>query len=84
MTSAMDELQARVRQRRSLPPPPVRRAIRLAAGASLPELGRVLGVTGEAVRLWESGLRNPRGANLAAYIRVLSLLQSELSNGGHG
>jgi hypothetical protein len=40
-----------------LPPPAVRKAVREAAGLSRPAVGAQLGITAEALRLWEEGLR---------------------------
>lgn len=57
--------------RRWLPQPAERRAIRQAAGLSLRQVGRDLGVTPQCVALWETGHREPRGGNLLAYIDVL-------------
>jgi DNA-binding transcriptional regulator YiaG len=42
-----------------LPSPAWRRAIRVRAGATLDEVGELVGVSGEAVRLWETGQRVP-------------------------
>ncbi len=71
-----EELAARKR----LPPPPVRKALRLAAGASLEATGEAAGgVTDEAVRLWELGKRTPRGENLRAYVEVLDLFRTALA-----
>ncbi len=59
-----------------LPPPAVRRQLREAAGLSRPQVATQLGITPEALRLWEEGLREPQGDNRGAY---LSLLTSWLS-----
>ncbi len=71
-----DDLQAfadRLRARRDLPPPAVRRALR-GDKASQGEIARALGVSTACVSRWESGTRTPRGELLLAYLRVLRLL----------
>jgi DNA-binding transcriptional regulator YiaG len=58
------------------PPPAVRRRLREAQGLSRPQVAAQLGVSAEALRLWEEGSREPHGDNRSAY---LSLLTSWLS-----
>lgn len=70
----VDELLARVRARRSLPPAAERRRIREAAGVSQRELARALGVSWTAVYRWEQGSR-PR-THAAEYGRVLAELKT--------
>jgi DNA-binding transcriptional regulator YiaG len=53
-----------------------RRAIRVGAGATLDEIGDLVGVTGEAVRLWETGQRKPSETHRDAYIHVLDDLRT--------
>ncbi len=67
----LEQLSRRIQTRRDLPPPPVRKALRKAAGVSLSEVAGIVGVTRQAVSLWEAGERTPRGANAAAYLEVL-------------
>lgn len=69
--SPMEELARRVEARQELPSPPVRRALRKAAGVSLGDVASAIGVTRQAVGLWEAGARTPRGANLDLYVEVL-------------
>lgn len=38
---------------------------------SLSEVAGIVGVTRQAVSLWEAGERTPRAANAAAYLEVL-------------
>lgn len=72
-----------LRARRGLPPPPLRKALREAAGVSLAEIAAEVserlpgdaGVTKQAVALWERGLRNPRPAHLRIYAEILRLLR---------
>jgi DNA-binding XRE family transcriptional regulator len=75
MSATLEDLTQRLEARRSLPPPKVRRALRLAAGASQADVGEVVGVTRQSVSLWEVGSRTPRGQNLEAYLDVLRALR---------
>ena len=61
---------------RKLPPPTRRRAIRVRAGATLDEVGDLVGVSGEAVRLWETGQRIPSESHRDDYIDVLDDLRT--------
>ena len=53
-----------------------RRAIRVRAGATLEEVGDLVGVSGEAVRLWETGQRRPSETHRNDYIDVLNDLST--------
>jgi transcriptional regulator with XRE-family HTH domain len=70
----MEELESRLRARNTLPPHAARRAIRMAAGASLADVAAAVGVTRARVYQWEHGA-NPSGANVARYGEVLRMLQ---------
>jgi DNA-binding transcriptional regulator YiaG len=59
-----------------LPPPAVRRQLRESAGLSRRAVGELVGVSGEAVRLWETGGREPQGDNRGAYLSLLTSWQS--------
>ena len=72
-----ETLRAELRARRELPPPAMRKAIREAAGVTRTKVARSVGVTRQAVALWESGRRTPSGRYLEAYLRVLRLLREE-------
>jgi transcriptional regulator with XRE-family HTH domain len=48
----------------------------MGAGMNLDELGERVGVSGEAVRLWELG-RRPSEAYLADYLDVLADLRAQ-------
>lgn len=72
-----DSLIELVRLRKSLPAPPMRRAIRQAAGISEAALAASIGVTRAAVHNWETGRRFPHGDNLRRYAEVLGQLQDE-------
>ena len=54
-----------------LPPPTRRRAIRVRAGATLEEVGDLVGV-----RLWETGQRTPSETHRDDYIDVLNDLRT--------
>jgi DNA-binding transcriptional regulator YiaG len=62
--------------RTKLPSPTRRRAIRVRAGATLEEVGDLVGVTSEAVRLWETGQRTPSQAHRDDYVDVLDELRA--------
>ncbi len=66
------------RARRELPPPAERRQIREGAGLSQIDVARVLGVTREAVALWELGRRTPRPDKALGYIALLDRLAAEV------
>ena len=57
-----------------LPLPEVRRGIRIAAGVSQTTVAAEVGVTAQALSLWESGARRPRPENAARYAEALHLL----------
>jgi transcriptional regulator with XRE-family HTH domain len=65
-------LATRKRDQMRLPPPRRRRAIRVRAGVSLEEVGELVGVSGEAIRLWETGQRIPSEAHRDDYLDVLA------------
>jgi DNA-binding XRE family transcriptional regulator len=65
------ELISRVHSRRNLPKPDMRRALRRAAGASLADVADAIGVTRQAVSLWELGLREPRDVYVEDYLEIL-------------
>lgn len=52
------------------------RAIRLAAGLTVGDMARALGVTPGAVSRWERGLARPRGDAALRWHAVLSALRS--------
>lgn len=57
-----------------LPPPREREAIRIAAGLSEEQLGRLVGVSDLSIRIWESGWEEPSGLWAMSYSRVLANL----------
>jgi hypothetical protein len=67
---------AKRKTNRKLPPPARRRTIRVRAGATLDEVGDLVGVSGEAVRLWETGQRIPSETHRDDYIDVLDDLRT--------
>lgn len=60
---------------RELPPPSMRRAIRIGAGVTQQDIADERGVTRAAVSRWESGERQPRGDDLIGYVAILKSLQ---------
>ncbi len=75
MVATLESLTQRLQARRGLPPPDVRRTLRRVAGASQADVAEVIGVTRQAVQLWEAGTRTPRGTNLDAYLDVLRVFR---------
>lgn len=71
----VDELVELAEARRKLPSPAARRHIRLAAGASLADVGAALGVSKQAVSLWEHG-KGPSRNHVRTYVRVLEALKA--------
>jgi DNA-binding transcriptional regulator YiaG len=80
MSATVEELTQRLRTRRDLPPPEVRRALRRAAGVPMQDVAAIVGVTRQAVALWESGSREPRNTNLASYSEVLRALRQAVTD----
>lgn len=74
MTS-ISELESKVRARRALPPPDMRRAIRKAAGLTHGDMAEPLGVSRHAIARWEAGTRTPRGPLLQQYGDLLQQLR---------
>ena len=70
-----DALIARVLRARSLPAPAERRAIRKRAGLPTSAIASAVGVSRQAVGMWEKGLRFPTGSRLDRYLRVLQQLR---------
>jgi DNA-binding XRE family transcriptional regulator len=58
-----------------LPPPPLRRATRTAAGLSQAEVAAVTGVDRATIARWELGTREPRGDLRVTYARVLEAIR---------
>lgn len=61
---------------KSLPPPAVRRARRIAVGASQELFGQILGISGVTVGRYEKGERTPRGDLLRRYVELLEQVGS--------
>jgi DNA-binding transcriptional regulator YiaG len=60
-----------------LPEPQTRQRIRQAAGVSRQAMGGTLGVSPEAVRLWERGDTQPGDGVVVNYLHLLRSLDSE-------
>jgi transcriptional regulator with XRE-family HTH domain len=67
------------RDRRDLPAPSMRRAIRQSAGLSLTDVARAVGVSRQAVAAWETGKTTPASAHVSAYAELLRELQREFA-----
>jgi transcriptional regulator with XRE-family HTH domain len=65
---------AEIRSRLNLPPPEIRRAVRVSAGVTQAAVARACGVDRATVCRWEAGNRTPRGGHLRAYLLVLGEL----------
>ncbi len=70
----LDQLLKAERQRRALPPPAVRRAIRERAGLSQGDLARVLRLDRASISRYETGARTPQRSFVARYLAVLDRL----------
>jgi DNA-binding transcriptional regulator YiaG len=75
---AVKSLLSQVQARKSLPAPAVRKAVRIASGASVAAVAAACGVYEMTVIRWENGERTPRGHHLERYVEVLQLLQDAL------
>lgn len=62
-------------ERRILPSPATRRAIRVAAGVQVAEVADELGICRQAVYKYEDGTREPRGELRERYAELLRGLQ---------
>jgi DNA-binding transcriptional regulator YiaG len=74
---ALDAALSLARLRRGLPSPSARRRIRERAGIAQRHVAEALGVDRAAVSRWETGDRDPSGATLAEYVRLLEKLAHE-------
>lgn len=77
-TTEIDDVLARVRAQRALPPLPIRRHLREAAGLSQTEVGRLLHVGPWTISRYETGMRSPRGHLAVEYGDILSRLAQEV------
>lgn len=77
MNLTLTELGERVKARRELPTPDVRRSLRRGAGISAADLAQVVGVSEGAVLAWETGRRAPSARNLESYVAALQVLGRE-------
>lgn len=75
-TERLDALRSTV-EARTLPPVEKRVELRRDAGLSQTELAAHLGVTPQAVSLWETGERTPRGELRERYSAALKALTDE-------
>ncbi len=68
------------RQRRRLPEPGERRALRVRVGVSQAVVADTIGVARPSVSRYESGSSAPRGEVLRRYLDVLALLAAEAAS----
>ncbi|GHC27044.1 MULTISPECIES: helix-turn-helix transcriptional regulator [Streptomyces rochei group] len=74
-TTVAERIRSLRHVRPELPAPPERRAIREAAGLTQAQVASAIGVSKQAIGLWESGLRTPRGPLLGRYVEALRAMQ---------
>jgi len=67
-------------ERRRLPRPDARRALRLAAGLRLQDIADACGVTLQTVWRWENGRRHPRVGNVERYADILHKCQEVIGS----
>lgn len=79
MSAVVDEILARGRRRRRLPPPEVRRLLRERAGLTQREIAEALDVSRVCVTRYETGARTPRGDELDRYLELLDRLAAEVA-----
>jgi DNA-binding XRE family transcriptional regulator len=73
---AIDEVLRNARRDRiELPPPPVRRAIRVAAGLPQGAVARAIEVSRATVTRYELGIREPRGDTRTKYAAALERMR---------
>jgi DNA-binding XRE family transcriptional regulator len=68
-------LQRAARDRVELPPPPVRRAIRVAAGLPQGAVAEAIEVSRASVTRYELGVREPRGDTRRKYAAALERMR---------
>ena len=78
----LSQFLEQARQRRSLPPPAVRRVLREQAGLSQHDVALALGIDRATVSRYESGQRAPRRRLVARYISLLARLATEVAEQG--
>jgi len=75
-STVADKIRSRIRvQSAHLPTPAERRKIREGAGLSQAAVADAIGVTPQAVALWEAGRRTPRGCLRAQYAEALEVMR---------
>jgi transcriptional regulator with XRE-family HTH domain len=84
MADKLDPILGRGRPKRRLPPPEVRKALRVGAGLTQDDTSdAVAALTGyrvsrPTISRWETGKRDPRGETLIAYLQVLDRIAAEV------
>jgi transcriptional regulator with XRE-family HTH domain len=82
--SDISEVLAERRRLQALPPPSVRRALRIGVGASQTDVGRAVGVSRAAIGMYEGGSRRPAGEHLERYLDVLKAFRAEIATAADG
>jgi DNA-binding XRE family transcriptional regulator len=70
-----DLLRLRLKDHDDLPPPQLCRALRRARNLTQRDIADAVGVTRQAIALWESGARVPRGERLERYADAMRVLR---------
>jgi len=76
MDQMITAARERVRNRRALPAPAMRRQIRESAGLSRVEMATLLGTNSWNVVAYELGRSTPRGEKLEQYVEILRRLSA--------
>lgn len=76
-------LWRRIQEQRELPAHDACRELREACDLSVNDMAVAVGVTAQAVRQWERGVRTPRGELRKRYIEALRVLK-EATAAGYG
>ncbi|MFE1844376.1 helix-turn-helix domain-containing protein [Streptomyces sp. NPDC059515] len=77
-STVADKIRSRLRVRLTLPTPAECRQIREGAGLTQAAVADAIGVTPQAVALWESGRRTPRGPLLNRYAEAIETMREAL------
>lgn len=77
-STVADRIRSRIRVRPTLPTPAECRQIREGAGLTQAVVADAVGVTPQAVALWESGRRRPRGLLFNRYAEAIDAMREAL------
>jgi DNA-binding transcriptional regulator YiaG len=76
--SGLDYLRQRISENDAFPNAQQCREIRERCGLTVADMATAMNVTGAAVRQWERGERQPRGALRAQYVEIINGLRADL------